>query len=64
MNLQSTIRRDGTKVHYLQSALNVEAQPHPIIMVLKQFRRKILLLFVGKTNKTNRFLQHKFSWVR
>lgn len=60
MNLHSTIRRDGTKVYYLPSLLNVEAHTPPMLPALiLSIRKKILRMSVWKSNNTNKFKRTK-----
>lgn len=57
MNLSSTIRRDGTKVFYLNVSDEVEAK-HPSFasVLISKIKEKFLHLRVWKINKTN---QHR-----
>ena len=57
MNLSSTIRRDGTKVFYLNVSDDVEAkQPSFASVLIRKIKEKFLHLLVWKINKTN---QHR-----
>ena len=55
MNLQSSIRRDGTKVFYLHVPEEVEApKPSFLSELIGGIREKFLSLRVEKTNRTNK----------
>jgi len=52
MNLSSTIRRDGTKVHYLHIAQEVESvEAYSAIKSLKAILVRIRASLTTKTNK-------------
>lgn len=64
MNLQSSILRDGTKVHYLHISEPVEAKPRTFASeLINTIREKILSLLVGKSNKTNKHRSPFHSWL-
>lgn len=51
MNLSSTIRRDGVKVHYLHIPEEVEAKPSKLSVLIHKISSKILPFRVGKVNR-------------
>lgn len=64
MNLQSSILRDGTKVHYLHLMEPVEAKPQTLASeLITKVREKFLSIAVGNSNKTNKHRSPFRSWV-
>lgn len=64
MNLQSSILRDGTKVHYLHLPVEVEA-PRPSLFsaLMQHMSQKFLPVRVGNSNKTNQRRPKMKSWA-
>ena len=56
--LSSTIRRDGTKVHYLHIPEEVEAKPSKLDQLTKSLKAKLMAFLVGKTNTVNQHRKH------
>lgn len=57
MNLQSSIRRDGVKVHYLNIPEEVEAKAPSLLSVLiNKISQKFLSLRVVKINRKKQHL--------
>jgi hypothetical protein len=64
MNLQSSILRDGTKVHYLHTPTEVEA-PRPSLLsaLMQHMSQKFLPVRAGNFNKTNQPRPKLKSWA-
>jgi hypothetical protein len=56
--LQSSIRRDGIKVHYLNIQEAELYEPSSISLICHQVKRFFLHFGVSKTNKSNKHRKH------